>query len=141
MEYTRRRRKTDVSPSDQLKYVFLHGDISITVLIAGLGLILWAVFGLFVFADDMIAYSKMFPFGTGAFWASNYIFCGLAMFWLVAKQFPPLSSLLIGTWVSVIWAWSALARMVEIATYQTGNATSIIYILVGLLIIHRSARR
>jgi hypothetical protein len=40
----------------------------------------------------------------------------------------------------VIWVWSAIARMTATATFQTGNATSIVYILLGLLIIHRSAR-
>jgi hypothetical protein len=135
------RRRTDVPYLQQLSNTLVDGDISMTVLMAGFGLVLWALFGMFMFTSDLDAYTKMFPFGNGAFWATNYIVCGVAMWWLVAAQFPPLGSLLVGAWVSVIWTWSSLARMTVVATYQTGNATSIIYILIGLLIIHRSARK
>jgi hypothetical protein len=135
------RRTSDSSKLDQLRYILLDGDISMTLILAGLGLILWAGFGLFMFMGDLAAYTKMFPFGNGEFWVANYIFCGLAMWYIAAAQYPPLTSLLVGSWVCVIWTWSALARMTVTATYQTGNATSIVYILLGLLIIHRSARR
>lgn len=124
-----------------LRHIVIDGDISFAVLMAGLGLILWAGFGLFMFVDDLAAYTKMFPIGNGFFWAGNYIFCGVAMWILTAYKFPPFSSLLIGSWVCIIWTWAALARMTAVATFQTGNATSIIYILMGLLIIHRSARK
>lgn len=137
----RRRRVTDRRPHEQLAHIILDGDISMLCLLGGLGLILWAGFGLFMFAGDLDNYTKMFPFGNGYFWVLNYTLCGIAMFVLVAKQFPPLASLLIGAWVCVIWTWAALARMTAVTTLQTGNATSIIYILIGLLIIHRSARR
>ena len=126
---------------DRLRTVLIDGDISMLVLLAGLGLIMWALFGLFMFVDDLVAYTKLFPLGNGPFWVSNYILAGLSMWALVAYEFPPLSSLLVGSWVAVIWTWSALARMTATATYQTGNATSIVYIIVGLLIIHRSAGR
>ena len=135
------RRTTDLSKLAQLRHIILDGDISMTLFLAGLGLILWAGFGVYMFMGDLEAYAKMFPFGNGTFWVANYTLCGLAMWWLASAQFPPLSSLLIGSWVCVIWTWSALARMTTTATLQTGNATSIVYILIGLLIIHRSARK
>jgi hypothetical protein len=93
-----------------------------------------------MFVDDLAAYSKMFPFGNGAYWVANYIFCGVAMWVLAAFRFPPLSSLLVGGWVSFIWGWSAIARYTATATFQTGNATSVVYIVLGILIVHRSAR-
>ena len=135
------RRITDRPKLLQLKHIIIDGDISMLVLLAGVGLILWACFGVFMFVEDMNKYAAMFPFGNGHFWVANYVLCGLAMWWLVASQFPPLSSLLIGGWVCIIWTWAALARMTAVATLQTGNATSIVYIMVGLLIIHRSARK
>lgn len=134
------RRKSDHSKLAYLRHVIVYGDISFCVLLAGLGLILWAGFGVFMFNNDLNAYASMFPYGNGWFWVANYLGCGLAMWWLVAAKFPPFSSLLFGAWVCVIWTWTALTRMTAVATLQTGNATSIIYILLGLLIIHRSAR-
>lgn len=135
------RRKSDLSKWGQFKYVVVDGDISMTLVLGGLGLMLWAVFGMFMFVNDLDAYAKMFPYGNGYFWAGNYLVCGLAMWWLVGAQFPAFASLVIGGWVSVIWTWAALARMTATATMQTGNATSVIYIILGLLIIQRSARK
>lgn len=111
-----------------------------TLLLGGLGLMLWVAFGVFMFVSDLAAYTNMFPHGNGMFWVSNYVLCGLAMWYVVAYKFLPLASLLVGSWVCVIWTWAALARMTNTTTLQTGNATSIVYILLGLLIIHRSAR-
>jgi len=136
----RNRRRSDQSKLEHLRQIILYGDISFTVLLGGLGLILWAAFGVLMFTKDLQAYSSMFPYGNGWFWVANYTGCGLAMWYLVSAQFPPFLSLALGSWVCVIWTWAALARMTAVATLQTGNATSIIYILLGLLIIHRSAR-
>lgn len=135
------RRKTDISYADQLKHILLDGDISMVLLLGGLGLWLWASFGVWRYTDDLAAYAAMFPFGNGTFWVANYYLCGLAMWWLVAARIPPLASLLIGGWIGTIWSWSLLARTTAIATLQTGNATSIVYIIIGLLIVHRGARR
>lgn len=137
----RRRRKEDRTARGQLAHILVDGDISMLCLLGGLGLILWAGFGLFMFSGDLENYTKMFPFGNGYFWVANYTACGVAMWYLVAKRFPRLESLLIGSWVCVIWTWAALARLTAIATLQTGNATSIVYIIIGLLIIDRSKRR
>lgn len=136
-----RRRSSDQSLLNRIAYVLLDGDISMVLLLGGLGLWLWAGFGAWRYVDDLAAYTAMFPFGNGFFWVGNYFFCGLAMWWLVGKNFPPLPSLLIGGWIGTIWSWSFLARTTAVATLQTGNATSIIYIIIGVLIIHRGARR
>lgn len=140
-----KRRSSDNTALTQLRHVLIDGDISMVLLLGGLGLIMWAVFGVYLYTGDLEAYAKLFPIGNGAFWVGNYIACGLAMWYLVAKQFPPVSSLLIGAWVSTIWTWSALARMTTTAvtplSLQIGNATTVVYIIIGLLIIHRSARK
>lgn len=135
------RRKSDSSYLAQIKHILLNGDISMVLLLGGLGLWLWAGFGIWKHTDDLSAYAAMFPFGSGIFWGLNYFICGLGMWWLVAAKFPPLASLLIGGWIGTIWSWSYLARSTAIATLQTGNATSIVYIIIGFLIIHRGAKR
>lgn len=123
------------------KWILLRSDITFAVFLGGFGLIVWAIFGIYMSTNDLNNYSKMFPFGHAEFWAGNYIFCGLSMMILAMKRFSPFPSLLIGGWVATIWVWSALARMTETATLQTGNATSIVYIILGLLMVQRSARK
>lgn len=132
--------RNDKTPLQQLKSVLVEGDISLVLLLGGLGLILWAIFGLVSNAQDLSNYAKLFPFGGILFWVVNYLFCGLAMWFLVAYQYPPTISLLLGTWCSIVWSWSALGRMSNMATFQTGNATSVIYVIIGLLIIQRTSR-
>lgn len=127
--------------ASRLQYIILKSDITLAVFLGGFGLIVWAIFGIYMFTNDLNNYSKMFPFGHAEFWAGNYIFCGLSMMILAMKRFSPFPSLLIGGWVATIWGWSALARMTETATLQTGNATSIVYIILGLLMVQRSARK
>lgn len=141
MENNKKRRKTDQSYLNQLKMILLDGDISMVLLLGGIGLWLWAAFGIWRYIGDLNAYAAMFPFGNGTFWVANYFLCGAAMWWLVAAQMPAMASLLIGGWIGTIWSWSFLARSTAIATLQTGNATSIVYIIIGFLIIHRGARR
>ncbi len=132
--------KTDKKPLAHLLSVIKEGDISLVLLIGGMGLIMWALFGIFAYPAEVIMYANLFPFGNPMFWLANYILCGISMWLLVAFQYPPTFSLLVGTWCSIVWSWSALGRMNEMATFQTGNATSIIYVLIGLLIIQRTAR-
>ncbi len=133
-------QRNDNTPLQQLREVIVEGDISLVLLLGGLGLILWAIFGLLAHTDDLSNYARLFPFGNIGFWVLNYLFCGLAMWFLVAYQYPPTFSLLLGTWCSIVWSWSALARMSNLATFQTGNATSVVYVIIGLLIIQRTSR-
>ena len=135
------RRKSDRSWFSQIRHVLIDGDIGMLLLLGGLGLILWAVMGTMKSGADLIAYATLFPFGDATFWFVNYVLCGIAMWILVATQMPPLLSLLVGGWVTTIWAWSFLARVGNVATMQTGNATSVMYIIIGLLIVQRSSRR
>jgi hypothetical protein len=135
------RRKSERSWLAEIRYVLLDGDIGMLLLLGGLGLILWAIMGTMKSGSELIAYARMFPFGDASFWFLNYIACGVSMWVLVARQMPPVLSLLVGGWVTMIWSWSLLARVGNVATMQTGNATSVMYIIIGLLIIQRSSRR
>lgn len=132
--------RTNKTPLQQLRSVLVDGDISLVLLLGGFGLILWALFGLRVYTTELDDYAKLFSFGSKNFWFLNYIFCGLGMWALVAYQYPPTISLLLGTWCAIIWSWSALGRLSNEATFQTGNATSVVYVIIGLLIIQRTAK-
>ena len=45
----RNRRRSDQSKLEHLRQIIIYGDISFTVLLGGLGLILWAAFGVMMF--------------------------------------------------------------------------------------------
>jgi hypothetical protein len=139
--YSRKRRVTDRSYAGQLKHILAEGDISMAMLLGGLGLILWAVFGIWTQYADVDAFEAMFPHGNIDFWLVNYIICGILLWWLVAAQHPPLISLLVGGWIWTLWSWAFFARTASVQTIQIGNATGIIYIVLGILIIQRYGKR
>ena len=134
-------RQKDLPAIQRLADILLKGDIGMVLLLGGAGLLLWAGFGFFSYHDDLEAYAKMFPVGNSTFWLINYILCGLGLWYLAATNLKPMSSLVVGMWVLILWGWSTFARMTAVATVQTGNATSVIYFVIGALIIHRSAKR
>ena len=136
----RNRRFIDESVSKRVCRILLESDISMVALIGGLGLILWSVFGLYAYKDNLETYASMFPYGNGYFWASAYAISGCMMWYVAIRNFPPLASLLVGGWTTVFWTWITFARMTTTVTYQTGMATSILYILIGFLIVQRSAK-
>jgi hypothetical protein len=136
-----RRRVSDRSPASHLGHVMVEGDVSMMVLLSGLGLILWSIFGWFSLAKGTDLVPKVFFIGIDTLWLLDYLGCGVAMWLLVAYKFPPVSSLLIGSWVCVTWLWLILEKMTSLEKIQLINPVSVIYVLVGLLIIHRSARR
>ena len=135
---TLRRRKTD--PTAQfatIKNVLLEGDISMVLLLAGLCLLLWSGIAMGLSISDPSGYALLFPQGNGTFWVSNYAVTGIAMWYLVGTKLPPFSSLLVGTWVSIIWTWNVMSHLIVL---KPSIATSVVYIITGFLIIHRSAR-
>lgn len=141
MTHLQARRASDNSFFGTLGQILINGDIGMVLLLGGAGLLLWAGFGYFSFHDDVEAYARMFPLGNVEFWLWNYVFCGLGLWYLAGSNLPAVPSLMVGIWVSTLWCWSAFARMTAVSTVQTGNATSVIYIIIGLLAIHRSARK
>ena len=130
-------------PWRQFLHILRYGDIGMMLIVGGAGLMAWALFGLFTVKGqaDLAAYAAMFPLGSQNVWAAIYILCGLLMWLLVAYRMPFTLSVTVGGWVVAIWSWALLARAAAIATQQTGNATSMIYIVVGMLIISRAGRR
>lgn len=115
--------------------IIVRGDISITVLLGGLALLLGAGVGLTFFRiqvlDSVITYKEI--------WLLNCMLTGIAMWWATIHKFPPLRSLLIGGWISVLWTWDISYRLVSQDMFMP--ISNMIYVLIGLLIIHRSARR
>lgn len=135
-----RRRKTDVSAWGNIKFAVTKGNIDMVLLLGALGLLAWVAFGFTSAKADLRQYAAMFPLGTVEFWVCSYLFAAGGLIYLVAYQLPPLASLIVGGWLTVIWSWSFFARAQAVYTAQTGNATSILYILIGVLILQRSGK-
>lgn len=136
-----RRRKEDVSAWANFKHKLVGGDIAMVLIIGALGLLAWIGFGFTSAKADLQNYANMFPVGGFEFWVFAYIFAAVGMLYLAATDLPPLPSLVVGGWLVTIWSWSFFARTLTVYTAQTGNATSIIYILIGALILQRSGKR
>jgi hypothetical protein len=124
----------------EIIYQLFNGDVSMVLLLGGLGLILWALLGITLRTEEFATYICSLPIGNKTFWIINYISVGSSMWWLAAKKLPALPSLLIGTWICTIWSWVALARITSEDIFQTNSATPVFYILIGLLIIQRSGK-
>lgn len=137
---TMNRRRTDRGPFATLRKIVVSGDISLVMLLASLGLFAWVFFGFTVAKADMTNYAAMFPLGTIEFWVFAYLFAAFGLLYLAAYQLPPLPSLIVGGWLVGIWSWAFFARAQAVYTAQTGNATSILYIIIGVLILQRSGK-
>ena len=136
-----RRRKEDQSIWSNFKYKLVYGDIAMVLIIGAIGLLAWVGFGFTAAKADLHNYSSMFPIGSVEFWVFAYVFAAFGMLYLAAADLPPLASLVVGGWLVTIWSWSFFARATTVYTAQTGNATSIIYIIIGALILQRSGKR
>jgi hypothetical protein len=135
-----RRRRTDFSPWANILFAVTKGNIDMVLLLGALGLLAWVAFGFTSAKADLTQYAALFPVGTVEFWVGSYLFAAGGLIYLVAYQLPSLASLIVGGWLTVIWSWSFFARAQAVYTAQTGNATSILYILIGVLILQRSGK-
>jgi multidrug transporter EmrE-like cation transporter len=142
---TLRRRREDQperieTPWGRLMWTLRYGSLDFALLIGGAGLILWALAGVYFYQQDLQTFSLMYVFGSPMFWAAVYLICGFGMLGVVACDWPRWAPWL-GATVSVVWAWTLIMRYSSGSPYQTGNVTTIIYIVLGFLIVTRSARR
>lgn len=135
-----RRRSTDKGALANLKHTLLEGSIDMTLLLGAAGLIAWVVFGFTAAQADLQNFANMFPLGGVWFWVSAYLIAAFGMIYLVATNMPAMASLFVGGWLVTVWSWSFFARATAVYTAQTGNATSIIYIIIGVLILQRSGK-
>lgn len=116
-------------------------SIDMVLLLGAAGLFAWVIFGFTGAKADLKNYAAMFQTGSVEFWVSVYVGTGLGMIYLVGTKYPPTSSLLVGLSLVWMWSFSFFARTTQVYTAQTGNATSIIYIIIGVLVLQRSGKR
>ena len=80
--------------------IIQRGDISVALLLAGLGLIIGSGLATFYYHTEL-----NFPFSDVGLWLANCLITGLALWWVTIYKLPPLRSLLVGAWISVLWTW------------------------------------
>ena len=126
---------------NRIKRALTSGDISTMVLVGGVGLLMWAAIGMFIYPSDLAHYAAMFNVGKINYWVLNHLIVGALMLALVADGFPKRMSLFVGSWLIVAWAWAVLFREVTDLTQQNGKASAIMYIVIGIFIIHRASMK
>lgn len=136
-----RRMLADVG--QEFLTILNEADMRIVLLFGGAGLIAWASMGAFSERgyQDLKAYAAMFPMGSPFAWVTVYLSVGVTMLWLAYKRVPKVPALLLGPIVIAVWSWAFFARVATVATFQTGNATSLIYMAIGALLIYNAGSR
>lgn len=121
----------------------LNADIRMVLFLAGWGLIAWASMGVYTERGwhDLVAYASMFPMGSPMAWIMIYYSVGASMIWLALNDVPKVPALLLGPVLIAVWSWAFFARTATVATYQTGNATSLIYMAIGTLLVYNAGSR
>jgi hypothetical protein len=132
----RRRRSSDLRAKGRLSEMLREGDISLVCIFAGLELILWPTLNMLL---DLK--SPMLPQGGSIELVLARIATGMALWYLAISSFPALASLLVGSWMVIFWVWLIFAKISATDIHATGLASSFICVLLGLLVIHRSAKR
>lgn len=132
-----------VSFGAELLTIIDEADMRLTLALGGFGLIAWAANGVYTERGkaDLVAYAAMFPLGSPMAWVVIYYSVGAALIWLAVNKVPKTPALLLGPVVIAIWSWAFFARTATVATFQTGNATSLIYIAIGTLLIYNAGNR
>lgn len=130
-------------PISKTLKVLDEADMRILLLLGGAGLVAWATIGIASERGwhDLVAYAAMFPMGSPIGWVSVYFGVGGAMIWLAWNDVPKVPCLLLGPVVIAVWSWAFFARSTTVATYQTGNATSLIYMAIGTLMIYSAGTK
>ena len=132
----RRRRSSDLKVKGRLSEMLRESDISLLCIFAGLELILWPTLSMLLGLT-----SSMLPQGDSIELVLARIATGMALWYLAISNFPALASLLVGSWMITFWVWLISARISATDIHATGLASSFICVLLGLLVIHRSAKR
>jgi hypothetical protein len=118
----------------EIKNSLLVGDAGVLFLVSGLGLFFSGVFGCF-FVNTINGSG----FDIAPIWHISYIVIGVLLWLMVGLKFPALPSLIIGGGLTILSAWLTLSKLVYLGDH-IDVASGIVYAIVGLLLVQRSAR-
>ena len=124
---------------ERLREILLDSDLTIAAFILGWGLIFWGGVAVSIRPSDLLTFAGSMEAGSPIFWVANYIGVGMGYIWVSYKRFPPLSSLLIGGYSCLVWTWIASIR--GSSNITSGVTLNAVVILMGVLLVQRSARK
>jgi hypothetical protein len=124
----------------RLKEILVDSDISLASFLMGLGLWAFGLTAFFAHPEDFLTFAQSMEFTGGTlWWLANYLGAGAGFIYIAMRNFPPLGSLLIGSYASLVWIWIAYMRSYSNAT--SGVSLNFIVIAMGFLLVQRGARK
>lgn len=124
---------------NRLKEILMHSDLTLSAFLLGIGLIVWGTIAVIMSPADMYSFANAVQSTTFLFWVFNYFFVGVGFVCVSIKKFPPLASLLVGTYATLMWTWIASIR--GSSNFTAGVTLNFIVIVMGLLLVQRSAKQ
>ena len=117
---------------------FIDADLRLVLIVSAIGLILWALMGI-AYPQGVVELVNLLSFGSYEFWIGNCLITGFSMIYCVGRNFPSLFSQIVGAWIATFWTWTVFNRAVS-SSYALGISMNIIYVCIGLMLLHRSAK-
>lgn len=77
----------------------------------------------------------------GYVWGIAYVSVGLGFMHQAYKKFQPIPSLLVGSAAVIIWFWILTVRSVTLTNFTNGITLNVVVIIMGALLIQRSATK
>lgn len=124
---------------NRIKEIVLDSDISLASMLMGVGLIMWGLVAVFMAPDDFFTFADTVKVAGTWFWLANYVGIGIGFIYVSIHGFPPFSSLLIGGYATLAWAW--IAAMRGFSNFTSGVTLNFIVIVMGCLLVQRSGRK
>ena len=122
----------------QTGHILMYGDIRFACVVLGCSMWLWATLGMFRQAD-IVWFAKDFAFEWAPWiWAVVYYVSGYMFIHVAIHNFPPMRTLLFGTFCVSVWTLVAVTR--PTASFSSGWTLNIIVIFMGAMLAHRSGR-
>lgn len=123
----------------RLNEIFLESDLSLAAMLMGICLVLWGLVAFIVSPSDFYSFSRDMKLGSPWLWLANYLVVGALFVAVAYHKFPPLPSLLVGTYACLVWTWVASVRGSSNVT--SGVTLNILVIVMGMLLVQRSGRK
>ena len=123
----------------RIKEILLDSDLSLSAFILGWAMVMWGVVAVWIAPTDFFTFADTVKLGTTWFWFWNYVAVGAGFIYCACRRFPPLPSLLIGGYGTLVWTW--IAAMRGFSNFTSGVTLNAVVIVMGCLMVQRSGRQ
>jgi hypothetical protein len=123
----------------RIKEILLDSPLDLSAFLLGIALVAWGIVAYFLAPDDYFNFAQATKYFSIHFWLANYILVGIGFVLTAIHRFPPVGSMLVGAWATLVWGWIAFVRLEN--EHTSGIVLNFIVILVGILLVQRSSRK